>query len=965
MEFLLLIACVLLIMVFVRLGSTRGELATVSAALDGIDKRLGELSRRMGPWGPGAEPATPSGPPPPEHPFAENAVSPEATSADDDPRIRQAAAELPRILAFMERPLDPRAAAAAGPVAAPPPLPPEPQPPVEDIPERFRESPEAPPTAAEAPPDQDAPPVPPPAFATAAGPDFGDLEKRFGTQWVVWVGGIALALGGIFLVRYSIEQGLFGPGLRVIAGAMLALALVGLGELARRREIVAGLDQQQSTAHIPSILTAAGTTTAYADVWAAHALYDFLSPALAFVLLGAVALATLAAALRHGPALAGLGLIGAYVTPALVESAQPNYWALYVYLAVVTAAAYALARIRMWGWLATTASVFSILWMLVGINDPRFGSLPAHAFFAVAGFALAAVFVVPGLFQGPPEERGRTDVLSSAVLAGYLFGAFLLAIASAHATLAVIVLAVLAAASVAAAWRASMVTAAVPVAAAFCALVVVHWAFDDWFVTLQRSGPPWSGLPFELKVEGLRLHVGFAAATAVLFGGAGYAAQRRGEEMPFALLWSAVAVALPVIMLIAVYYRVTQFERSLVFAAVALAMAGAFAYAADTLWRREPREASEAGAFFATGAVACLALTLTIALDRGWLTVALALMVPGIAWIVERRPVPALRKLCLVLVGLVLLRVLWDPRIVGDDVGATPILNWLLWGYGVPALAFWYAGRLLRRQADDLVSRTVEAAAITFTALTAFFEIRHLMNDGDIYRPAVRVGELGLQVSTGLCMIIAMEHVRGGVTSTIHDWAARILALLVAFGLLGLLFTRNPMLTGEPVGGPVFNHVLLGYAFPAVLLGVLGRKVKFSRPAPVYVVTAVAAIVMMLVYLTLEVRTLFQGPVLRGGAMSDAEDYAYSAVWLAFGVALLVLGIALKSQPARLASAAVVILTVAKVFLHDLAGVQGIFRPLSFIGLGLVLMGIGWLYQRLLFPPRQEKEEPAGQPEMP
>jgi hypothetical protein len=34
------------------------------------------------------------------------------------------------------------------------------------------------------------------------------LEERFGTQWVVWAGGIALALGGFFLVRYSIEQGL-------------------------------------------------------------------------------------------------------------------------------------------------------------------------------------------------------------------------------------------------------------------------------------------------------------------------------------------------------------------------------------------------------------------------------------------------------------------------------------------------------------------------------------------------------------------------------------------------------------------------------------------------------------------------------------------------------------------------------------------------------------------------------------
>ena len=59
---------------------------------------------------------------------------------------------------------------------------------------------------------------------------------------------------------------------------------------------------------------------AYADVYAAHALYGFLAPGTAFVLLGLVALATLAAALLHGPALAGLGLVGAYVAPLLVTS---------------------------------------------------------------------------------------------------------------------------------------------------------------------------------------------------------------------------------------------------------------------------------------------------------------------------------------------------------------------------------------------------------------------------------------------------------------------------------------------------------------------------------------------------------------------------------------------------------------------------------------------------------------------
>jgi len=175
---------------------------------------------------------------------------------------------------------------------------------------------EAPPPAKPAPPSAPPPPLP------AAKPKIS-LEERFGTQWVVWAGGIALALGGFFLVRYSIEQGWFGPGPRVLLAGAVALALIAAGEWARRREIHTGV-MGLSKADIPSVLTAAGTAIAYADVYAAHALYGFIGPAFAFLLLGVVALGTLAAALLHGPALAGLGLVGAFLTPLIVSSEAPN-----------------------------------------------------------------------------------------------------------------------------------------------------------------------------------------------------------------------------------------------------------------------------------------------------------------------------------------------------------------------------------------------------------------------------------------------------------------------------------------------------------------------------------------------------------------------------------------------------------------------------------------------------------------
>src|SRR5947209_3331373 len=115
------------------------------------------------------------------------------------------------------------------------------------------------------------PPAPPilPKLVPVTVPVGPSLEERFGTQWVVWVGGVAIAFGGFFLVRYSIEQGWFGPGMRVFLGALLAIALIAAGEWARRTENLRSIGGLPS-AHIPSILTVAGTAVAYADVWAAY-----------------------------------------------------------------------------------------------------------------------------------------------------------------------------------------------------------------------------------------------------------------------------------------------------------------------------------------------------------------------------------------------------------------------------------------------------------------------------------------------------------------------------------------------------------------------------------------------------------------------------------------------------------------------------------------------------------------------
>jgi len=328
-------------------------------------------------------------------------------------------------------------------------------------------------------------------------------------------------------------------------------------------------------------------------------------------------------------------------------------------------------------------------------------------------------------------------------------------------------------------------------------------------------------------------------------------------------------------------------------------------------------------------------------------------MVPGIAWVAEKRPLPALRVLAAAIGVLVLVRIGWEPRIVGRDVGTTPIFNWLLYGYGVPAAAFWLGGYLLRRRADDVPARMIDSGAILLTVLTAVLEIRHYVNLGDVYAASAGLTEVALQVCVGLAMVIGLERLRLRTNSVVHDAGALIIAALtLAVIVFGLGVGANPMLTAAPVGGPFVNLILLGYALPAVLAAALALVTRGHRPPPYSAAAAVTAVALALIYLTLEVRRLFQGEVLSGGEMTDAEQYTYSAVWLAFGVALLVVGVLARSQAVRFASAAVVILTVLKVFLVDMRDLTGIYQGLSFIGLGVVLLGIAWLYQRLLFPRR-------------
>jgi uncharacterized membrane protein len=123
---------------------------------------------------------------------------------------------------------------------------------------------------------------------------------------------------------------------------------------------------------------------------------------------------------------------------------------------------------------------------------------------------------------------------------------------------------------------------------------------------------------------------------------------------------------------------------------------------------------------------------------------------------------------------------------------------------------------------------------------------------------------------------------------------------------------------------------------------------------------AVLALLLLFGYVTLEVRHAFQGPVISFWRSTDApEVWSYSVAWLGLGLAFLGYGLVRGSREARLASAALVVLSVIKVFLYDLTGIGGFWRAFSVICLGVVLMGIGLVYQKLVFA-RPQAQPPAA-----
>ena len=222
-------------------------------------------------------------------------------------------------------------------------------------PEVFTPTPTAPPRPIVTPEPVSSPPRPPtitpqPAFEPPKATPKINWEQFVGVKGFAWVGGLALFLGVVFFVKYSFDNNLVPPVLRVTIGFLVGLGLL-VGGLAMSRKQFPVLSQT---------LCATGVVILYSVTFACRSIYhfDFFGPIPTFLLMALITTTAFLLAIRlNALVVAILGMLGGFLTPVLLSTGQDNPLGLFGYIAILDAGLIVVALNRRWYFLTALAAL--------------------------------------------------------------------------------------------------------------------------------------------------------------------------------------------------------------------------------------------------------------------------------------------------------------------------------------------------------------------------------------------------------------------------------------------------------------------------------------------------------------------------------------------------------------------------------------------------------------------------------
>ncbi|PHS65289.1 MAG: hypothetical protein COB09_05860 [Thalassobium sp.] len=780
-----------------------------------------------------------------------------------------------------------------------------------------------------------------PAFSS--GPDLFDrLLQNIRNNWMVWLGGICVGLAGVFMVRYSIEQGLLGPETRVVLSLLAGIGLHVAAEWLRRNK---------GQNNVFAALAGGASIILYSALFAAFKLLPGTAPGLVFTGMALVSFATLALALRHGPVLAALGMLGGYLVPILLSSGSGQIELALVYISILTLfSLWLLAYVQQrWLWIGVIAG--SLLWWLISLmTEPADGVRSlyllalAYMFLAVPGFD----WLLQNHGQDADDAAQNAEPLSwwqrvqswradphwpalPGVLLVLLAQGITLAgegvIASGYFTLLALPVLMLLAAS-----RRPELNplAAMPLLLIVLATVIPMLTYiGDELVLL---GPDAAGQA--------QLGVRFLWLTLLYSGSALWLLRMR---VLYPAFWTGLGSAVPLLMLALGYYLFTDFRLDWAWGLVALVLGMLYLWLANMNQQRYGDARPLISVILISAAHLGLSLAAVIWLAEATLTLAFALQLVSLAWLQQRYQLPLMAWVIRAVLLLVVVRLTFNPWLLSYDAGT----HWSLWTYGGATLCAAAAAWILRHEVK--MQAWLQGGAAQLLVLTLAAEVRYWLYDGDIFHHEFSFLEASLDVLIWGCAAV------------IYLWRARLseqlprfyqvvgllhLAAAAATYLFVLLLAENPLWSSGNIGStPLFNLLLLSYGLPTLIMLALWRQL----PAQYGRFAALAAGLNAFWFISLEIRQIWQGDA--GMSLSnytpDGELYTYSVVWMLLAAGALTLGRWLSSRDIYRGGMVLLLVVVAKLFLIDMAGLTGLWRVASFMGLGLALLGLAWLHQRL------------------
>src|SRR6266853_5466094 len=159
----------------------------------------------------------------------------------------------------------------------------------------------------------------------------------------------------------------------------------------------------------------------------------------------------------------------------------------------------------------------------------------------------------------------------------------------------------------------------------------------------------------------------------------------------------------------------------------------------------------------------------------------------------------------------------------------------------------------------------------------------------------------------------------------------------------------------------------------AIMGGIVAAGERFAseREMPLVKAAGVALNLLALIALTREANDYFNRQIANvylhrsdytvTRQFEIARDFSFSAIWIIYGAALMVVGFWKRSAFIRWQALVLVAVTIGKVFLYDSRELQQVYRILSFIALGIMLMAISYAYHRDWLKLSPRKAGAAGQ----